>query len=57
MIQMPIFKFSSKNRKCLGRLRVSPPFQGINNLYFSLSVFFAVYKYFFKKRLNFDELS
>lgn len=40
------------------------PFQGINNLYFSLSIFLAVFcregksiNIFFKERLHFDELS
>lgn len=66
MVQMPIFKFFSKNEECLAGLRVRLPFQGINNLYFLLSIFLTVLCregksisifFFFKKRLNFDELS
>lgn len=36
---MPIFKFFSKSRECLAGLRARLPFQRINNLYFSLSIF------------------
>lgn len=63
---MPIFKFFSKSRECLAGLRARLPFQRINNLYFSLSIFLlavlcregkSINIFFFKKRLNFDELS